>query len=45
MLLSKVNETLALKLPPEPNTFSPDNLYKDQWWEAILKERQVLTDL
>jgi hypothetical protein len=46
--LSKVNEVLPFKLPPEPKTFdeaiAPDNPYKDQWWEAILKEYQVLTD-
>ena len=46
--LCKINEVLPLKLPPEPKTFdeaiAPDNPYKDQWWEAILKECQVLTD-
>jgi hypothetical protein len=43
-----VNKTLALKLPTEPKTFdeaiSPDNPYKDQLLEAILKECGVLTD-
>ena len=46
--LSRVNEVLSLKLPPEPKTFdeaiAPDNPYREQWWEAILKECQVLTD-
>jgi hypothetical protein len=46
--LTKVNEVLPLKLPPEPKTFdeaiAPDNPCKDQWWEAILKECEVLTD-
>ncbi len=35
-------------VPPERKTFdetiAPDNPFKNQWWEAILKECQVLTN-
>ncbi len=43
-----MNEVIPFKLPPEPKTFDeaivPDNTDNVEWWEAILKECQVLTD-